>query len=128
MGYAVGYQNLELTISPQINGQVFKQDIELYIWTGQTNTKGKMTSEYDDPIDLKSSVYQETSQNLEHVYGYDITKIYYRFYVQSDLVSGVNRPSDKAQDYIVWKTQRYDVVDIFDGYGTGWKYIIGCLS
>jgi len=128
MGYAIGYQNLENTISPQVNGLVFKQDIQIYVWTGQTNIKGVITPTYAAPVSMKSSVYQETNQNLEHIYGYDITRIYYRFYIQNNTISGVNRPSGKAQDYIIWKSQRYDVVDVFDSFQTGWKYIIGCLS
>lgn len=124
MGYAIGYQNLELSISQSINGLVFKQPIKLYLWESQVVTLGVVTQVYAEPIDLMCSVQQENAQDILNIDGFNASKIYYRFYIQSNIVSGINRPEQHAQDYIIWKEQRYTICAIFDTFNTGWKYVV----
>ena len=49
--------------------------IQIYLYQGQTNNLWKMTETYSDPISANANMQLMTRQQLEHIEGYNQSRI-----------------------------------------------------
>lgn len=121
--------NLQSIVTPQITSIVPERPISLLIYDGYSNdAAGNVTPNYTQYNNLYAQVQLENHQNLVHVDGYNETKIYKRFYIQSFRLTGNNRNLDTGGDYILMDSLYYKIVQILDNFKTGWVCVIGCES
>lgn len=103
-------------------------DITIYSFTGQTkDAECNWVPSYTD-IAAQARIQLENTQKLQHIQGLDLTKIYKRFYIEINQLTGLNRNISSGGDYIQHGTLFYKIVEVKYNFETGWLAVIGCES
>ena len=68
------------------------------------------------------------AMQLQHIQGLDLTKIYKRFYIKANALTGLNRNIGSGGDYIQYGTLFYKIIEVKYSFETGWFAVIGCES
>jgi hypothetical protein len=120
--------NLNNIVSGVLNEVNPIQAIWLKLFKGQTNRAGEITATYYDEMKSSARIQNENAQNLQHINGLNLTKIYKRFYISKCDLTGLNRAYLEAGDYITWCGQAYKIVAVNEDFNTGWVAVVGCLD
>ncbi len=108
--------------------KVNKNDIvSLRMWTGQTvDSSGTVTSGYATVTGISAQIQPVDTQELKHRDYYNDNAIYKRFYfVNNEVVKGLNRQTQTAGDYILWNGYSYKIVEYLENFESGWINVIG---
>lgn len=97
--------------------------VQWYSYAGQTNTLGTLTVTYNEPITINANIQLMTSQQLEHVEGYNQTKIYKNFWINSDQLTGLNRNISTGGDYLTYGGLTYKIIGVENNYSTNWVLV-----
>lgn len=92
----------------------------VYIYSGQTNVMGTVSTTYASPITVQANVQLMTNQQLEHIEGYNQTKIYKNIWINNDQLTGLNRNISTGGDYVTIGGYVYKVIGVENNYATGW--------
>lgn len=98
--------------------------IQYYQFSGQTNTLGTITENYNSPLTLNANVQLANNQELQHIEGYNATKIYKKFWINNDGITGLDRNISTGGDYIIFNNLVYKIIQVIDNFLTGWIKII----
>lgn len=101
--------------------------VQIYIYTGQTNTLGTLTETYADPISAQANVQLMTNQQLEHIEGYNNTKVYKNFWINNDQLTGLNRNISNGGDYLTTGGLTYKVIGVENNFKTNWV-LLNCVE
>lgn len=101
--------------------------IAIYLFTGQTNTLGTMTETYSAPVTVQANMQLMTNQQLQHVEGYNQTKVYKNFWINNDALTGLNRNITTGGDYLIWNSLTYKVIGVENNYLTNWV-LLNCIE
>lgn len=101
--------------------------ISIYIFTGQTNTLGTITKTYASPITAQANMQLMTNQQLQHIEGYNQTKVYKNFWINNDQLTGLNRNISTGGDYLTWNGLTYKVIGVQNNYLTDWV-LLNCVE
>lgn len=115
--------NLNYLASSCLNSVYSKVDINLFLYQGQTNNMGVVSISYSDPISLKANMQLMTNQQLEHVEGYNQTKVYKNFWIDNDQLTGLNRNINNGGDYITQNNLVYKIIGVENNYLNGWVMV-----
>lgn len=122
-------KNLEYFSRRAIQPVVPQSAIAIYIYDqDSTDASGKVTAIWGTPYNTTAQVQLENKQNLTHIDGIDITKIYKRFYIQSSTLTGLNRNLSTGGDYIQMDGLFYKIIEVVENFKVGWVQVIGCES
>lgn len=122
-------KNLEYFSRRAIQPIVPQSAIAIYIYDeDSTDASGKVTATWGTPYNTTAQVQLENKQNLTHIDGIDITKIYKRFYIQSSTLTGLNRNLSTGGDYIQMDNLFYKIIEVVENFKVGWVQVIGCES
>lgn len=121
--------NLETIISSNIQKIVPKRLITLKVFS-QTiaDNAGIVTTSYTTINNIYAQVQLENKQKLVHKDYFNDNAIYYRFYIQSNTLSGLNRNLGTAGDYIIMNDLYYKIVEVPENFNVGWVQVIGAQS
>jgi hypothetical protein len=117
--------NLHKIVTPVLNNITPEFNIILKLFNGNINNKGIITPTYIT-VNTKARVYLANTQELQHINNINLTKIYKKFYINSDTITGLNKALSEAGDYIVCENLEYKIVQVISKYATGWSSVIGC--
>lgn len=98
--------------------------IQYYQFSGQTNTLGTITENYNSPLTLNANVQLANNQELQHIEGYNATKIYKKFWINNDGITGLDRNISTGGDYIIFNNLVYKIIQVIDNFLTSWIKII----
>lgn len=98
--------------------------IQYYQFSGQTNTLGTITENYNSPLILNANVQLANNQELQHIEGYNATKIYKKFWINNDGITGLDRNISTGGDYIIFNNLVYKIIQVIDNFLTSWIKII----
>lgn len=121
---------LELNTS-LINLVVPDLEITLIIFAGNVvAADGSVTTSYTTINGLMAQVRMEHTQKLIHKNYFNASKIYKKFYIESSILSGLDRNIGTGGDYIIINNSGlyYKVVEVGENFETGWIMVIGCES
>ena len=103
-------------------------DVIIKSFTGQTKDDDcNWLPSYTD-ISAKARIQLENTQTLQHIQSLDLTKIYKRFYIEINQLTGLNRNISSGGDYIQYNGLYYKIVEIKNDFSTGWFSVVGCES
>lgn len=94
--------------------------IQVYTFLGQTNTLGTITETYNEPISVMANMQLMTNQQLQHIEGYNQTKVYKNFWINNDQLTGLNRNITTGGDYLIWNSLVYKVIGVENNYLSYW--------
>jgi hypothetical protein len=120
--------NLEAIISGAINSIVAKQSITLNLYDSVTiDDAGANTTTYTTVSDLLSQIELASNQRLQHKDYFNQNTIYKIFYIQSSILTGLNRNISTAGDYIIINSSGlyYKIVEVIENFNTGWVQVVG---
>lgn len=115
-------------LSTRLIQKVNKNDlITLYTWTGQSvDSSGEATPSYTATPGISAQIQPVDTQELKHKNYYNDNAIYKRFYfVNNNVVKGLNRETQTAGDYILWDGYTYKIVEYLENFESGWTNVIG---
>jgi len=118
--------NLDRIVGGCIAAITPRHDIQIMIFRGQINRKGTVSTDYHDPFYSTCHTELANAQDLTHINGINITKIYRKFFIQSFTLSGLNRNLSTGGDLIIHNQIKYKIVSLNENFNTGWVYVIGC--
>lgn len=120
--------NIHKMLSPALNCITPLHDITIKSFTGQTkDAECNWIPSYTD-IAAQARIQLENTQKLQHIQGLDLTKIYKRFYIEINQLTGLNRNISSGGDYIQYNGLYYKIIQIKNDFSTGWLAVIGCES
>lgn len=119
--------NLNSIVASVLNPVNPLQNITINVFASQGNIKGYTATTFNEYPAI-ARIQLENKQNLEHIDGLNLTKIYKRFYISNEYLTGLNRALSTAGDYIRWNLERYNIVAVNEDFNTGWVAIVGCLD
>lgn len=119
--------NLHDTINPLIGSLVNNQSITICLPVTAQNASYKMVTTYTEATTL-AQIQLANNQKLIHKDYYQQNKVYKRFYLNSNNLTGLNRNIGTNGDYIKWNNLFYKIVEVNYNFLTGWVNIIGCES
>ncbi len=101
--------------------------ISLHVWTGQSvNAAGKAGPSYATANGISAQIQPVDNQELKHKDYYNDNAVYKRFYfVNDNIVRGLNRQVQTAGDYIFWGGFSYKIVEYLENFESGWINVIG---
>ena len=125
--------NLDRMCFGAIGGVVRRTPIQIYVYNGQTvDANGIATANYDAPFSATAQVQftarYVTQQELEHLNGFDKTRVYKDFRIQSSDLTGLNRNLSTGGDYIVMNGLYYRIIAFPENFTTNWVWVVGCES
>lgn len=94
--------------------------VAIYTFLGQANVMGTVTPTYNAPVNVMANMQLMTNQQLEHVEGYNQTKVYKNFWINNDQLSGLDRNITTGGDYLIWNALVYKVIGVENNYHTNW--------
>ncbi len=100
-----------------------KVQIQLFLFLSQTNSFGIVQTQYSLPINIDANVQLMTNQQLEHVDGYNQTKIYKNFWINNDQLTGLDRNINTGGDYLTQNNLVYKIIGVQNNYSTGWVLV-----
>lgn len=100
-----------------------KVQIQLFLFLSQTNLFGIVQTQYSLPINIDANVQLMTNQQLEHVDGYNQTKIYKNFWINNDQLTGLDRNINTGGDYLTQNNLVYKIIGVQNNYSTGWVLV-----
>lgn len=119
--------NLELFSRRAIQPLVPESNVQLYIYNNKTtNDSGEVVVTWSSAVNITAQVQLENKQNLMHIDGINLTKIYKRFYIQSNTLTGLNRNLSTGGDYIGMDGLFYKIIEVVENFKVGWVQVIGC--
>ena len=98
--------------------------VQLYTFLAQVNTLGILSVTYNAPLTINANVQLANNQELQHIEGYNATKIYKKFWINNDQITGLDRNISTGGDYIVFNALTYKIVQVINNFATGWVKII----
>ncbi len=101
--------------------------ISIYIYSGQTNTLGTISETYASAINVQANMQLMTNQQLQHIEGYNQTKVYKNFWINNDQLTGLNRNISTGGDYLTWNGLTYKVIGVQNNYLTDWV-LLNCVE
>lgn len=128
--------NLDEVVKLAIIPVVPKRAITLHIFYEQAvDNQGNVSVSYL-PYPAVAQVQLEelgqvkfgANQHISHHNQLNLTKIYYRFYIQSYTLTGLNRNLSEGGDYIEMDSLFYKIVEVRDNFRTGWVRVTGTES
>lgn len=120
--------NIHKMLSPALNCITPLHPITVKYFAGQTkDSECNWIPSYTD-IAANARIQLENTQKLQHIQGLDLTKIYKRFYIEINQLTGLNRNIGSGGDYIQYGTLFYKIVEVKYNFETGWLAVIGCES
>lgn len=102
--------------------------IQWYKYTGQTNVMGIVTTSYNAPVTFSANVQLANAQELQLLDGYNSTKIYKKFWINNQTITGLDRNISSGGDYLVYNSLTYKIVQVIDQFNTGWVKVFGVES
>lgn len=109
-----------------INTTVAYQPVDIYYYLSQNvDDYGVVTPVYAEPYSTEANIQLANNQDLQFVNNINITKIYKRFIINIDVLSGLNRNLSNAGDYIVHNELKYKIVAVTNQFDTGFVIAIG---
>ncbi len=99
--------------------------VSLFLYTGQTNSKGIVTAIYSSAISIYAQVQPASLQELKLIDGINITSIYKAFYILTNSLSGLNRQIQTGGDFIRYNNDDYKIIQVPDVYNLGWIKVVG---
>lgn len=101
------------------------QEISYYQASSRTlNSVGQYITTYNTPISLFGS-FQPVPRQLYELYGLDLQRTYYTFYVSSDLI---DLQREVSGDQLVFNSQRFQCQSNNDWFAVdGWKGVLCVL-
>ncbi len=100
-----------------------KVQIQLFLFLSQTNSFGIVQTQYSLPINIDANVQLMTNQQLEHVDGYNQTKIYKNFWINNDQLKGLDRNINTGGDYLTQNNLVYKIIGVQNNYSTNWVLV-----
>lgn len=108
-----------------INRVVPMQPIAIHYYIGQINLRGTMQVQYAPAIYTKAQIEVENERNLQHENAVNYTENQLRFYINTNILTGLNRSLNDGGDFIVYKDYRYKIIAVPEQFGTGWTRVTG---
>jgi len=103
-------------------------DVVIKSFAGQTKDDDcNWIPSYTD-IPAKARIQLENTQTLQHIQSLDLTKIYKRFYIEINQLTGLNRNISSGGDYIQYNGLYYKIIEVKYNFETGWLAVVGCES
>jgi hypothetical protein len=101
--------------------------IDLKINNGNTNIRGIVTPNYTTLSNI-NGVRTElaNTQDLKHIDAVNLTKIYRKFYINSDSLTGLNRALSNGGDLIKYNNLEFKIVQVLEQFNAGWIAVIAC--
>jgi hypothetical protein len=115
-------------ISTRLIQKLNKNDtITLLSWTGQSvDSSGDPIPTYVTTTGISAQIQPVDTQELKHKNYYNDNTIYKRFYfVNNNVIQGLNRQIQTAGDYILWNGFTYKIVEYLENFESGWINVIG---
>ena len=98
--------------------------VDLYTFLAQANVMGIIAPTYNLPVTINANVQLASPQELRHIDGYNATKIYKKFWINNDQLTGLERNISTGGDYLIMNALVYKIVQVIDNFTTGWIKII----
>ena len=108
-----------------INRVVPMHQISIYYYLGQEKNKGTVIKIYSDPIITMAQIEVENERSLQHADAINFTQNQLRFYINTNILSGLNRSLEIGGDFIVYNCYKYRIIAVPEQFGTGWTRITG---
>ena len=103
-------------------------DVIIKSFAGQTKDDDcSWLPSYTD-LSAKARIQLENTQTLQHIQSLDLTKIYKRFYIEINQLTGLNRNISSGGDYIQYNGLYYKIVAVKYNFEIGWLAVVGCES
>lgn len=120
--------NIHNLVATSLQSVTPLHDITIKVYAGQTKDANcnRIPSYTDMPAQAR--IQLENTQKLQHIQGLDLTKIYKRFYIKANALTGLNRNIGSGGDYIQYGTLFYKIIEVKYNFETGWFAVIGCES
>lgn len=112
--------NVNYIASTALQATYSQVTVQIYIFMGQTNTLGALTETYATPLSAQANVQLMTNQQLQHIEGYNQTKIYKNFWINNDQLTGLNRNITTGGDYLNLDGLIYKIIGVQNNYQTDW--------
>lgn len=115
-------------LSTNLVQQLNKNDIiALRSWAAQSvDGAGGSTPTYTTTVGISAQIQPVDTQKLKHKDYYNDNTIYKRFYfVNNNVIKGLNRQIQTAGDYILWNGFSYKIVEYLETFESGWINVIG---
>lgn len=97
--------------------------IQVYTFASQANVLGTITPVYNSPVTMQANVQLMNRQELEHIEGYNQTKIYKNFWINDEPLTGLNRNISTGGDYLTLNGLVYKIIGVENKYNTGWTLL-----
>lgn len=117
--------NFHNIINPIINTLVPNRKIKICFPTTTQDSDYNMTSTYVE-VDTIAQVQFANSQKMEHADYYQKNRIYKRFYINTNSITGLNRNLSTTTDFIRMDNLLYKIVEFKYNFLTNWAHVIGC--
>lgn len=101
--------------------------VDVYIFSGQTNALGTITLIYNEPITVDANIQFAIPEKLRHIQGYNETTIYKNFWINQEQLTGLNRNISTGGDYLVFEGLKYKVVWVDEKFRAGWV-LLSCAQ
>lgn len=120
--------NIHKLIGTSLQSITPLHDIIIKMYSGKTKDADcNWIASYDD-VSAQARIQLENTQKLQHIQGLDLTKIYKRFYLNANVLTGLNRNINSGGDYIYYNGLYYKIIEVKYNFETGWFAVIGCES
>lgn len=117
--------NVNYIASTALEATYDRVPVQLYTFLSQMNTLGIMTVTFNAPFTIHANIQLANAQELQHIDGYNATKIYKKFWINDDQLTGLNRNISTGGDYISFNNLIYKIVQVIDNFHTNWIKVIG---
>lgn len=117
--------NLHNIVRPLLNQITPEQNIIVKTFNGNTNIKGIVAPTYTS-YNTKARVQLTDKQKLMHIANINLTWVYKNFYLNSLVLTGLNRALGTPGDVIIHDNITYKIVEVTNNFKTGWVSVVGC--
>jgi hypothetical protein len=115
--------NLNYLASGALQAIYDKVSIDLKLFSEQSNSFGTITNTYTTIENIYANMQLANKQTLQQIDGYNQTKIYKSFWINSDQLTGLNRNISTGGDFIIWNNLYYKIIEVQDNFLTGWVLV-----
>ena len=116
--------NVNYIASTSLEAIYDRVEVQVYTYLGQTNTYGVVSVTYNAPFTIHANIQLASNQELRHLDGYNSTKIYKKFWINNDQLTGLNRNISTGGDYITFNGLTYKIFQVIDDFHTNWIKVI----
>lgn len=115
--------NVNYIASGSLQATYDKVLINLRLFLAQTNTLGSIANTYTNLDNIYANMQLANKQTLQHIEGYNQTKIYKSFWINNDQLTGLNRNISTGGDFVIWNNLYYKIIEVQDNFLTDWVLV-----